>query len=73
MPASQHRGAHRRFARQLREATLRATAPELEQIVGLQRAVEHGTITVFEAQETVRALIRAQHQRDQRDQQQRAA
>lgn len=60
------RGAHRRFARQLREAALRATPKELVALERLERLVRSEALSVFEAQQTVRALLRQQHARDQR-------
>jgi hypothetical protein len=63
MPAST-RGPQRRLARQLREAALRATPDELDDLYRLDRLVRCEALGVFEAQELVRGVIRCQHLRD---------
>lgn len=58
------RGPQRRFARQLREASLRANPSEAVDLEALERLVRLGHFCVFEAQETLRSVIRGQHERE---------
>jgi hypothetical protein len=61
------RGPHRRLARQIRTASLRATPTEHQELRRLQRLLAAEVVNVFEAQEMLRGLIRSQHDRhDQR-------
>jgi hypothetical protein len=59
-PADGHR---RRFARQLREAALRATATELVDLELVERLVRLNAMSVVDASDLLRALLRAQHER----------
>ena len=59
------RGPHRRFARQLREAALRATPEELIDLERLERLVRYEALGVFEAQDMLRDLLRRQNERAQ--------
>ena len=56
-------GAQRRFARQLREAGLRATPRERLDLERLERAVREGEVSLPVASDAVRDLLRQQHQR----------
>jgi hypothetical protein len=56
-------GAQRRFARQLREAALRATGTELLLLEALETSVRAGDLCVLEASHRVRRLIHHQHTR----------
>lgn len=58
------RGPYRRLARQIREATLRATPQEDLELERLERLVRSEAISVFEAQDLLTGLLRAQHARD---------
>jgi hypothetical protein len=57
------RGAHRRLARQLREATLRATPAELAELHRLDRLVRCEALTVHQARDILRDVLRQQHER----------
>lgn len=56
-------GPRRRFARQLREAALRATPEEALRLEALEAAVRSGAVCVFDAQRSLTALLRSQHAR----------
>ena len=53
----------RRYARQRREAVIRATACEILAIKALDNAVNYGHMTVDDASHCLRSLIREQHTR----------
>lgn len=57
------RGAHRRFARQLREAHLRANPPEATDLERLERLVRCEALDVFAAQHVLTDVLRAQRAR----------
>lgn len=59
------RGVYRRLARQFREAALRATPAEIEDLKGLERLVRCEAIGVFAASRMLTDLIRSQHEREQ--------
>lgn len=59
------RGALRRFARQLREAHLRATPPEAVELSRLERLVRHRALSVVDARTILRGVIRRQREREQ--------
>lgn len=62
--AQLQRGPQRRFARQLREASLRANPSEAVDLEALERLVRLGHFCVFEAQRTLTSVIRGQHERE---------
>lgn len=62
--SSPNRGALRRFARQLREAHLRATPPESVELSRLERLVHHRAVSLVDAQAIVRGVIRRQRERE---------
>jgi hypothetical protein len=62
MPPIQ-RGPQRRFARQLREAALRATPTEAVDLDRLERLVRCEALSVFEAQNILTDVLRAQNER----------
>lgn len=59
------RGALRRFARQLREAHLRATPPEAVELSRLERLVCHRVVSPIDAHVILRGVIRRQREREQ--------
>jgi hypothetical protein len=59
------RGAHRRLARQLREAALRATPTEAVDLDRLDRLVRAEAVSVFEAQNILTDVLRVQNERAQ--------
>jgi hypothetical protein len=61
------RGPHRRLARQLREAALRATPTELNDLDRLDRLVRSEALGVFDAQQILTTVIRGQHERDDQE------
>lgn len=56
-------GAHRRLARQLREAALRATPTEAVDLDRLDRLVRSEAISVFDGQAILTGVLRAQNER----------
>jgi hypothetical protein len=58
-----NRGAHRRLARQLREAALRATPTEAVDLQRLDRLVRADAITVDDAQQILTRVLRAHNER----------
>jgi hypothetical protein len=62
------RGAHRRFARQLREAHLRATPTETTDLDRLERLVRSEALDVFAAQRVLTEVLRAQRARTDQSQ-----
>jgi hypothetical protein len=56
-------GAHRRFARQLREAALHATPTEAVDLDRLERLVRADAVDVFDAQQILTTVLRAQNER----------
>lgn len=61
MPTPQ--GPQRRLARQFREAALRPTPREAEELQRLERLVRAEAITVFAASAILTDVIRGQHER----------
>lgn len=62
------RRPYRRFARQLRAAHMHATTDEILELDKLERLVRHHALCVFEAQEILTDVIRAQHDREHQTQ-----
>jgi hypothetical protein len=58
-----YRGAHRRFARQLRQAHYLATDDEAVDLERMRRLVSAEALCPFDAQEILRGVIRSQLER----------
>lgn len=59
-----HRGAHRRLARQLRDAHYRATDDEAVDLERLRVLVHSRALCVFEAQDILQGVLRGMHERE---------
>lgn len=63
MPEPAPPTARRRYRRQLREAALRSTALEYEALTAIEHAVRAHALSVPDASERLRAMLREQHDR----------